>query len=257
MGGSSGGSYGGSSGGSFGGSSGGSYGGTLAGEAGDAGPAPAAAVEAPADGGLLVVEVPEGAKIAVNGKDTEATGTTRYYVSRGMTAGKAYAFTVKMTPEGDEKAAPKTRTVSLSAGQKQTVSFLGEDPRETESKKDEAKTGEKADEKKDSTDAKATASPKAGRAGADKTTTNLILDVPADATVRLQGKPTSSEGTTRSYATTNLAAGERWEGYRVEVSVGERTVTRLVTLVGGTDTRLTIDAATIAAADTGSDVAIR
>ena len=266
-GGSSGGSTGGSSGGStggFGGSSGGSSGGSWGGSSGGdvaatagaatAGAAATAAVEAPADGGLLVVEVPEGATVLVNDKETQATGTTRYFVSRGMVKDKTYAFEVKMTSDESGKPRVKTRKVTLAAGQRKTVSFEGDDAQKDDSKK---KTDAKTEEKKDSTDAKATASPATGRPGVDKTTTNLILHVPADAVVHLQGKPTTTSGTERVYASTNLATGNMWEDYRVEVTVDGRTVTRRVTLVGGETTTLTIDAATIATAGVETEVAVR
>lgn len=260
-GGSSGGSTGGSSGGSsggFGGSSGGSSGGSWGGSSGGdvaatAGAAATAAVEAPADGGLLVVEVPEGATVLVNDKETQATGTTRYFVSRGMAKDKTYAFEVKMTSDESGKPRVKTRKVTLAAGQRKTVSFEGDDAQEDDSKKTDAKT----EEKKEPTDAKATASPAAGRPGADKTTTNLILHVPADAVVHLQGKPTTTAGIERSYASTSIPAGERRDDYRVDVTIDGRTVTRTVTLVGGETTTLTIDAATIAAAGVETEVAAR
>jgi uncharacterized protein (TIGR03000 family) len=225
----------------------------MAATAGGEGSSATAAVEAPVDGGLLVVTVPEGAKVVVNDKETQASGTTRYFVSRGMTKDKSYSFEVKMTAEEDGKPQVKTRKVSLAAGERKTVSFEGDDAKDAEPKKADAK----ADAKDTPTDAKATAAPSAGRHGSDKTTTNLILVVPANATVRLQGKPTTTEGTERAYTTTTLAAGERREDYAVEVTIGAQTVTRRVTLVGGEVTTLTIDPATIAAAELETGVAIR
>lgn len=48
-------------------------------------------------------------------------------------------------------------------------------------------------------------------------TTTLTLDVPADARVLLCGQPTSKTGTSRTFSTRSLKAGETWENYRVEV----------------------------------------
>jgi uncharacterized protein (TIGR03000 family) len=154
-GGSSGGSYGGGSsggsygGGSAGGSSGGSYGGYSApayssgyssempiesyriiGETpsmtgGEVIVAPSAtdstrSEQVPADGGLLVVEVPAEGTIFVNGQATTSTGSTRRFLSRGLVAGKQYEFVVRMK-NGD---AEETKVVALVAGEQAKVSFV-------------------------------------------------------------------------------------------------------------------------------------
>ena len=128
-GGSSGGSFGGSSGGgSSGGSSGGSLGGSH-GSAGGTGVASAsaggmsAAAAAPADGALLVVEVPEKAKVFINGKETTTTGTVRSFISRGLNTDKKHTYVVRMVVESEGKTTEKTKTVALAVGQRETVSF--------------------------------------------------------------------------------------------------------------------------------------
>jgi len=156
--GSTGGSYGGSSGGSYGGSSGGSYGGSSYG--GSAGgyatsissdgyssampiesyrvinevpsnvggeiistPAAAAPLDStavPADGGLLVVQVPADATIFVNGSKTSSQGNVRRYLSRGLVSGQKYEFVVRMSQADGQEA---TKVVSLAAGERSTISF--------------------------------------------------------------------------------------------------------------------------------------
>jgi uncharacterized protein (TIGR03000 family) len=77
----------------------------------------------PADAALLVVEVPAGAKIFVNGSETKSTGGVRRFMSRGLQAGKQYEFAVKMTVDRDGTPAEETKMVSLTAGERSTVSF--------------------------------------------------------------------------------------------------------------------------------------
>jgi uncharacterized protein (TIGR03000 family) len=122
-GGSSGGSYG-----SAGGSSGGSYGGSHGSAGGVASftPAQAAKVEVPKDGVILTVQVPAEARVFVNGKETSSLGTTRVFASKGLTPGKKYDFVVKMQSSRDGKPLEQSKTVSLIAGDRQTLALAGE-----------------------------------------------------------------------------------------------------------------------------------
>jgi uncharacterized protein (TIGR03000 family) len=76
--------------------------------------------QVPADGGLLVVEVPAEGTIFVNGQATTSTGSTRRFLSRGLVAGKQYEFVVRMK-NGD---AEETKVVALVAGEQAKVSFV-------------------------------------------------------------------------------------------------------------------------------------
>jgi len=208
--GSSGGSSGGgSSGGSAGGSSGGSSGAsTVAGSV-------SAAAAAPVDGALLVVEVPEHAKVFINGKETTTTGTVRNFISRGLTTDKKHTYVVRMVVDKEGKPTEKTKTVALAAGQRETVTFTLEAKPPLEEVKPAA------------------------------TPTSLTLRVPANAKVWLQGRLTTSTGTVREFETESLRDGESWDDYDITV-ISELhgrpwTTTRRVTLTAGTDLDLTID----------------
>jgi uncharacterized protein (TIGR03000 family) len=74
----------------------------------------------PADGALLVVEVPSDATIYVNGTKTTSQGAVRRYLSRGLVSGQKYEFVVKMANGAGKES---TKVVSLTAGQRSSVSF--------------------------------------------------------------------------------------------------------------------------------------
>jgi len=140
----------------------------------------------PADAAMLVVELPESARILVNGAKTSATGSVRRYVSRGLESGRDYEFTVQMVDADDVET---TRTVSVRAGDVSNVSFLS-------SAAEEAVVD---------------------LAFPAELTTTLTLHVPADAKVWLAGTATSSAGETRVFATTSLSEGDAWSRYEVKV----------------------------------------
>lgn len=70
----------------------------------------------PADGALIVVEVREDARVAINGGDTAATGRIRQYMARNLAAGKEYEFAVRVDDD--------TRTVTMKAGDQANLSFV-------------------------------------------------------------------------------------------------------------------------------------
>jgi uncharacterized protein (TIGR03000 family) len=162
----------------------------------------------PADGALLVVEVPASAKIFVNGSATSSQGAVRRFLSRGLVAGKQYEFVVRMAVERDGGTAEETKVVSLAAGGRSTVSF-----------------------------APATAAAPAK--------TSLTLHVPADAKVWLAGSATSSSGPVRQFETSSLAAGKAWRNYEIRVATvidgREQTVSKVIDLAAGQAVELTID----------------
>lgn len=212
------GSSGGSSGGSCGGSSGGSSGGGAktadAGEdAKDKGASKdgkqSAALGVPADGLVLVVEVPEDATLLVNGHETALSGSLRTFVSAGLSEDESYDYEVTMRVERDGKSIEKTRSVTVSGGQRHVLAFDAPAP---------------------------TAAP---------AETLVTLRVPEEARVWIEGEATAKRGAVRRFRTTALARGESWEGYEVKVAVTvdgrEITAVKRVDLVGGRDADLAID----------------
>lgn len=238
-GGSSGGYWGGSSGGSSGGwgSSGGSSGGYYGSSGGSSGggtyyyspgvmpvdpsvippagtmpaPAPGTAVPpAPAPGGsttsmradgLLSVNVPDDAKIFVNGQATSSTGDSRQYVSRDLASGYNYTYEVRAEVIRDGRTVEQVKKVDLRAGETAKVAF---------------------DFGSNSTSA---------------VETSLTLHVPADAKVYLAGNSTKAGGETRVFRTTGLSGNKGWDNYtvRVELERGGRLLTKeeTISLKGG------------------------
>ena len=75
------------------------------------------------DAVLLTVEVPRDAKVWVNKQATGSTGETRLFTSHGMTPEKKYDFAVRMRAYIDGKWVDETKTVSLEAGERETISL--------------------------------------------------------------------------------------------------------------------------------------
>jgi uncharacterized protein (TIGR03000 family) len=187
------------------------------GEIPPAAPAPAPGI-APAPGtgqgvsntrvdGLLAVNVPEDAKIFVNGQATTSTGSTRQYVSRDLQSGFSYTYEVRAEVVRDGRTIEQVKKVDLRAGQTANVAF----------------------------DFPAT----------DSSETSLTVHVPADAKVYLAGNATKASGETRVFRTTGLSSNKSWEGYtiRVELERGGRTVTKeeTITLKAGQSQELSFD----------------
>jgi len=209
------GSSGGSSGGSTGGSTGGSSGGAA--KTADAGKdskdkdaskdtKKAAAVGVPADGLVLVVEVPEDATLLVNGRETALSGSVRNFVSAGLSEEESYDYEVTMRVDRGGKVVEKTRTVTVSGGQRHAIAF---------------------------------------DAPAESVQTLVTLHVPAEARVWIEGQATTKQGAIREFRTQALAHGESWEGYEVKVAVTidgrQIEAVKRVDLVGGRDLDLSID----------------
>jgi uncharacterized protein (TIGR03000 family) len=129
--------------------------------------------------GMLAVNVPQDAKIYVNGSATSSTGTDRQYVSRDLDRGFNYTYEVKAEVVRDGKTIEQVKTVNLRAGQTAELAF----------------------------DFPAAASLE----------TALTVHVPADAKVYLAGNPTSAKGETRVFRTTGLSTGKAWDDYTVRV----------------------------------------
>jgi uncharacterized protein (TIGR03000 family) len=165
----------------------------------------------PADGGLIVVQVPADARITVNGAATNSQGAVRRFLSRGLADGKNYEFVVRMEIERDGKTEQATKVVKLTAGEQSSVSFV-ENTAGVPSK------------------------------------TSLTLNVPADSRVWLAGNPTASSGAVRHFETSSLAAGQTWRNYEIKVTTvidgREATTSKVINLAAGDRVELTLDPAT-------------
>lgn len=98
-------------------------------------PAESSTLEPSARGssGLLSVTVPAGAKVYINGRETQSVGSRREYVSFGLQEGKLYPYTVRALvlardnpvamQSRDQRWVWITKTVYLRAGDRVSLSF--------------------------------------------------------------------------------------------------------------------------------------
>lgn len=138
---------------------------------------------------ILAVNVPEDAKIYVNGMLTKTPGSQRRYVSRGLTAGLHYTYEIRAEVSRDGKTLTDTRVVQARAGDTTNVSF--------------------------------DFSAQPTQLAAAPVTTTLTVRVPENARVSLAGNDTSSSGSVRQFTTTLLKRGEKWDDYRIVVTVDQ------------------------------------
>jgi uncharacterized protein (TIGR03000 family) len=73
--------------------------------------------------GLLTIYVPYDAKIEVNGLPTRSEGSRRQYVSYGLKPGFNYKYEVRAQVIRDGKPVEDVRTVTLTAGSREMVTF--------------------------------------------------------------------------------------------------------------------------------------
>jgi uncharacterized protein (TIGR03000 family) len=73
--------------------------------------------------GLLIVWVPAGAKVFINGKETATQGTRRRYVSFGLQSGLNYKYEVRAELARNGMLAEESKTVMLTAGAIEGVAF--------------------------------------------------------------------------------------------------------------------------------------
>jgi uncharacterized protein (TIGR03000 family) len=75
--------------------------------------------------------------------------------------------------------------------------------------------------------------------------TSLTIHVPADAKISLAGVDTKQSGDIRQFATTRLAAGQTWDGYKVVAEMNKNGQTlheeRTIKLIGGEAQELSIN----------------
>jgi len=152
----------------------------------------------------LNVDVPPAAKVFVNNLPTSSIGASRQFVSRGLQPGKKYKFVVRAEVLGaDGNVASEEKTVTMTAGQRDELSFvsLAQTPVQT----------------------------------------IVTLNVPAEAKVILAGNSTAASGATRTFRTSQLKAGERWDDYVVEVHHDGKVKRETLRLVAGDDVALTFN----------------
>ena len=179
--------------------------------AGDSGeevqtPAPTDSTEfVPKDGVLLLVSVPDDAKVLVNGSETTSTGSLRRFVSRGLQEGATYDYTVTMVVGDGEKPVEETQIISVMAGELSKVSF------------EESL----------------------------QLTTSLTVHVPEESTVWLAGNMTDSTGATRTFETSALTTGSAWKNYEIRVVTKhageEKTVSKVINLAAGDNVELSFE----------------
>jgi uncharacterized protein (TIGR03000 family) len=82
-------------------------------------------------------------------------------------------------------------------------------------------------------------------ASAPAVKTSLTIRVPAEAKITLAGVSTKQSGDVRQFATTRLAAGQTWDGYKVVVEMNKNGQTlheeRTIKLIGGEAQDLSIN----------------
>jgi uncharacterized protein (TIGR03000 family) len=168
--------------------------------------------------GSLVLNVPESAKVYINGEETVSTGTTRRYFSRGLLAEKRYKYDIRVVDERNGEAVEETKTVYLAGGNRSEMSFALASGR-TEAVMVSARR--------------------------PTTETTLKLRVPADAKIALGGNATTIEGAERIYRTSKLPAGQAWEGYTIRATIErggrELVAERTITLTGGETREVVLD----------------
>ena len=153
----------------------------------------------------LTVNLPETAKVFVNGNPTTTTGSKRHFVSRDLKPNDAYRFEVKavMTNEdGSEVVQNKTVVVESGNGEELNFEMLK---------------------------------------AADPIETILTLNVPEKARVVLAQNATKSEGSSRVFRTKQLHNGESWDDYKIEVTFEGVTKEKTIRLIAGDKLELTFN----------------
>lgn len=179
--------------------------------------APTAEPPAPPQASINVT-VPADAVVFVNDRPTTSTGANRNYISRGLSYGRTYAYQIRVEFERNGEKVVENKVVRLQAGQSEQLNF-----------------GDGEQMAKETEPAK----------------TQVTLHVPAGAQVTLAGASTHQTGEERTYVTTNLADGQKWDGYVVRVTLDRdgKTLTeeKTLSIVGGQDYELSFDFADEAA----------
>ena len=153
----------------------------------------------------LTVNLPENAKVFVNGNPTTTTGSKRHFVSRDLKPNETYRFEVKAVvtnEDGSEVVQNKTVVVASGNGEELNFEMLQAD---------------------------------------DPIETILTLNVPEKARVVLAQNATKSEGASRVFRTKQLHDGESWDDYKIEVTFEGVTREKTIRLIAGDKLELTFN----------------
>jgi uncharacterized protein (TIGR03000 family) len=135
------------------------------------------------DAATLAVSCPADAKLFVNDHPTTSTGTHREFVSRGLLPGASYNYRLRAEFMHNGQPVKAEKVVRLAANENVRVSI--------------SDTGEIVS------------------APTSLPQTTLVVHLPADAQLYLDGKLTSLKGSERKFTTRSLAQGEAWQPYAV------------------------------------------
>ena len=145
----------------------------------------------------MTVNLPESAKVFVNGNATTTTGTKRHFVSRDLKTNDAYRFEVKaVMRDADGTEVVQTKTVVVESGNGEELNFellKSDEPIET----------------------------------------ILTLNVPEKANVVLAQNATKSEGSSRVFRTKQLQPGQSWDDYKIQVTHEGVTKEKTIRLIAG------------------------
>lgn len=86
-------------------------------------PERASGYRAPRDGVLLSIDVPEDARVYVDGTLTKTAGTHRQYICSGLLPGNSYAYQVRAVVTRNGKEVSDTRVVRFRAGETRDLAF--------------------------------------------------------------------------------------------------------------------------------------
>lgn len=169
---------------------------------------------------LLTIQVPADAEVFVNGSKTSSVGEQRQFVSRGLKPGYSYSYDVEIKHVVDGQLISESKVVRLRSGETRSLVY----------------TAPVAD---------APAYVAAPETDADAVETVLTVNVPADAKVTLAGNATDADGTTRTFRTKQLQAGQVWNDYTVSVEIQRdgRTLSqeKTISLSAGSTPELNFD----------------
>ncbi len=77
----------------------------------------------PSNSGIVTIYVPHDAVVYVNDRLTSTTGSSRSFVSFGLTAGNEYDYVIRAEVTRDGQKYVETKVVTLKAGDQSAVSF--------------------------------------------------------------------------------------------------------------------------------------
>ena len=164
-------------------------------------------LELPETETILSLKVPSDALVFVNGKQTKSKGEKRTFVARKLIPGKVYTFEVKAVVNREGEEVTRSEYVSVTGGYRKALAFNFNAPQST--------------------------------------ITTLAVKVPQDARVVLAGTSTNRQGENRIFSTTDLAAGQKWNSYKIVATIvrdgREVTLEKVLDVEGGKSHEIAFD----------------